>query len=59
MFLIFCFAQPRDILCGAADEVLAALKDDKMKVMCRHKSFEEKWLNFFTRLCVFSFVIPF
>lgn len=38
----FCFAQPRDILCGAADEVLAALKDDKMKVMCRHKSFEEK-----------------
>lgn len=45
MFFIFCFAQPRDILCGAADEVLAALKDDKMKVMCRHKSFgENDWI---------------
>ena len=53
MFLIFCFAQPRDILCGAADEVLAALKDDKMKVMCRHKSLEEKWLNFFYPIVCF------
>ena len=59
MFLIFCFAQPRDILCGAADEVLAALKDDKMKVMCKHKSFEENDWIFFTQFCVFSFVIPF
>lgn len=52
MSLIFCFAQPRDILCGAADEVLAALKDDKMKVMYRHKSFEEsEWI--FSPNCVF------
>ena len=29
---IFFFNQPRDILCGAADEVLVVLKDDKMKV---------------------------
>ena len=32
--LIFSFTQPRDILCGAADEVLVALKDDKLKVLC-------------------------
>ncbi|KAK2558441.1 U5 small nuclear ribonucleoprotein 200 kDa helicase [Acropora cervicornis] len=29
--------QPRDILCGAADEVLVALKDDKMKDKERQK----------------------
>jgi len=27
----FCFFQPRDILCGAADEVLAVLKNDRLK----------------------------
>lgn len=26
--------QPQDVLCGAADEVLATLKNDKLKVMC-------------------------
>lgn len=31
-FFCLFFIQPRDILCGAADEVLLALKDDKMKV---------------------------
>ena len=31
-FLLCISSQPRDILCGAADEVLVALKDDKMKV---------------------------
>ncbi len=29
-FLFFCI-QPRDILCGAADEVLATLKDEHLK----------------------------
>ena len=35
LFVLFA-TQPRDILCGAADEVLVALKDDKLKV---HKKF--------------------
>ena len=30
VFLFFCL-QPRDILCGAADEVLATLKDEHLK----------------------------
>ena len=32
VFIFYFFNQPRDILCGAADEVLVVLKDDKMKV---------------------------
>ena len=32
--------QPRDILCGAADEVLSVLKNDKMKDKERKKEVE-------------------
>lgn len=32
--------QPRDVLCGAADEVLAVLKNDKMKDKERKKEVE-------------------
>ena len=31
MCVCVCFNQPRDVLCGAADEVLATLKSDHMK----------------------------
>ena len=34
------FLQPRDILCGAADEVLAVLKNDRMKDKERKKEVE-------------------
>ena len=29
--MLYCVLKPRDILCGAADEVLAVLKNDKMR----------------------------
>lgn len=34
-------AQPRDILCGAADEVLAVLKNDKMRDKERRREVEQ------------------
>lgn len=41
MFLIVALGlQPRDILCGAADEVLAVLKNDKMKDKERRRETE-------------------
>lgn len=33
--------QPRDILCGAADEVLAVLKNDKMRDKERRREVEQ------------------
>lgn len=40
--LLFCFYQkPRDILCGAADEVLAVLKNDKMRDKERRREVEQ------------------
>lgn len=35
------FCQPRDILCGAADEVLAVLKNDKMRDKERRREVEQ------------------
>lgn len=35
------FLQPRDILCGAADEVLAVLKNDKMRDKERRREVEQ------------------
>lgn len=35
------FYQPRDILCGAADEVLAVLKNDKMRDKERRREVEQ------------------
>lgn len=35
------FPQPRDILCGAADEVLAVLKNDKMRDKERRREVEQ------------------
>ncbi len=35
-----CFLQPRDILCGAADEVLVVLKNDRMKEKERKRDVE-------------------
>ncbi|MEQ2217816.1 hypothetical protein XENOCAPTIV_023339 [Xenoophorus captivus] len=40
--LLTCFhLQPRDILCGAADEVLAVLKNDKMRDKERRREVEQ------------------
>lgn len=36
-----CDLQPRDILCGAADEVLAVLKNDKMRDKERRREVEQ------------------
>lgn len=38
--LCYCL-QPRDILCGAADEVLAVLKNDKMRDKERRREVEQ------------------
>lgn len=35
------YLQPRDILCGAADEVLAVLKNDKMRDKERRREVEQ------------------
>lgn len=35
-----CFSQPRDILCGAADEVLAVLKNEKLRDKERRKEID-------------------
>lgn len=37
----YVFLQPRDILCGAADEVLAVLKNDKMRDKERRREVEQ------------------
>lgn len=31
LYVVCIFSQPRDILCGAADEVLAVLKNEKLR----------------------------
>lgn len=36
-----CCLQPRDILCGAADEVLAVLKNDKIRDKERRREVEQ------------------
>lgn len=38
---LITFLQPRDILCGAADEVLAVLKNDKMRDKERRREVEQ------------------
>lgn len=40
LFIAF-HLQPRDILCGAADEVLAVLKNDKMRDKERRREVEQ------------------
>ncbi len=40
-WLLYIFLQPRDILCGAADEVLAVLKNDKMRDKERRREVEQ------------------
>jgi len=37
-----CFFQPRDVLCGAADEVLIVLKNDRMKDKEKKREFDNK-----------------
>lgn len=39
--ILFFYLQPRDILCGAADEVLAVLKNDKMRDKERRREVEQ------------------
>lgn len=39
--LFFFSTKPRDILCGAADEVLAVLKNDKMRDKERRREVEQ------------------
>ncbi|KTF86557.1 hypothetical protein cypCar_00008141 [Cyprinus carpio] len=41
MSVILSITQPRDILCGAADEVLAVLKNDKMRDKERRREVEQ------------------
>ena len=36
----FVFFKPRDILCGAADEILAVLKNDRLKDKDRKREVE-------------------
>ena len=38
--LIYFFLQPRDILCGAADEVLATLKNENTRTKEKKKELE-------------------
>lgn len=39
-FIIYVYLQPRDVLCGAADEVLIVLKNDRMKDKEKKKEVE-------------------
>ncbi len=41
LIVVVILLQPRDILCGAADEVLAVLKNDKMRDKERRREVEQ------------------